>query len=118
MKINPNYALTLYNRGIAYYDKHEYERAVADINQAIKINPNFARAFYDRGIAYYDKRDYDRTIYEYDQMAKAVPNYAVTVSGRGGYENRREPDRMIQEASPTIRNPSYAFAPTPAPSDE
>ena len=62
IKLNPNYALAFYNRGIVYYDKREFDRASQDLNQAIKLNPNYAGAFHDRGITNYDKREFDATL--------------------------------------------------------
>ena len=41
IKLNPNYALAYYNRGIVYYDKREFDRASQDLNNAIKLNPNY-----------------------------------------------------------------------------
>ena len=48
-------------------------------------------------------------------MIKTKPVYAVTFSARGSaYENRREGDRIIQEASQPIRANQYnAYAYTP-----
>jgi hypothetical protein len=50
-----------------------------------------------------------------DPLIKAKPTYTVTFSGRGSaYENRREGDRIIQEANPAIRNNQYnAYAYSP-----
>src|ERR1700683_3224373 len=50
------------NRGTAYNDKREYDRAIQDYDQAIRLNPNYAEALSNRGTAYNDKREYDRAI--------------------------------------------------------
>jgi hypothetical protein len=94
------------------------------MNQAIKINPNFSTAFVDRGISNYDKNDFDRIIAATDPLSKPKPAYAVSFSGHGSaYENRREGDRIIQEANQAIRNNLYnayaysddTFPPVPQP---
>ena len=78
------------------------------MNQAIKLNPNFSSAFMDRGIVVYDKHDYDRTLLAGDKSLAGRPGYAVSFGGRGsGYENRREGDRIIQDASAPVRNTQY-----------
>ena len=43
-------------------DKGDYDRAIADFDQAIQLKPDYADAYYNRGIAYHDKGDYDRAI--------------------------------------------------------
>src|SRR5262244_419059 len=62
---NKNLAIAFNNRGNAYYDKKEHDRAIADYDQAIKLDPNYARAFYNRGISYDDKGLHDRAIEDY-----------------------------------------------------
>ena len=42
--IRHNYANAFYNRGNAYRNKNEYDRAIADYNQALLINPNYTNA--------------------------------------------------------------------------
>src|SRR6267378_1977540 len=42
-----NIAIAFNNRGNAYHDKKEYDRAIADYDQAVKLDPNYARAYYN-----------------------------------------------------------------------
>jgi len=49
------------NRGVDYFDKGQYDLAIADCNKALEINPKCAYAYYNRGIAYYFKKEYDKS---------------------------------------------------------
>ncbi len=53
-------ALAFLNRGNAYDDKGQLDRALQDYDRAIKFDPKNAKAFYHRGIAYEQKRQYAR----------------------------------------------------------
>ena len=53
-----NLAWAFQDRGLAYYDKRDYDNAIADYDQAIRLDPNNAKAFNFRGLAYYRKQDY------------------------------------------------------------
>ena len=44
LKINPDYADTYYNMGIALKDKGDLEAAIESYKQALKINPDYAEA--------------------------------------------------------------------------
>lgn len=48
--------LAYYNRGNAYYDKRDFDRAIKNYDQAIALDPAYVLAFYDRGLSYYEKR--------------------------------------------------------------
>jgi tetratricopeptide (TPR) repeat protein len=64
----------LNNRGNAYYDKKDYDRAIADYSEALRLDPQFALAFYNRSLAYRDKGDKDRAIDDYVQAILLDPS--------------------------------------------
>jgi tetratricopeptide (TPR) repeat protein len=43
--------------GALYAGKGQFDRAIADLDQAIRLNPNYAEAFYSRGLAKRAKGD-------------------------------------------------------------
>jgi tetratricopeptide (TPR) repeat protein len=45
-----NLAVAFNNRGNAYSDKGDLERAIQDYDQAIRLNPQYATAFNNRGM--------------------------------------------------------------------
>src|SRR5262245_31025835 len=48
-------AIAYFNRGDAFQDKGDNERAIADFEAAIKLNPRDVMAYQYRGIAYQSK---------------------------------------------------------------
>ena len=52
LELSPEYALVYSNRGDAYIELGEYQKAIDDCTEAIKLDPVFAFAYYNRGIAY------------------------------------------------------------------
>ncbi|MDR2493722.1 MAG: tetratricopeptide repeat protein [Spirochaetaceae bacterium] len=79
--IDPNDALAYNNRGDAYYNKGEYDRAVADYTEALRINPNNAIVYNNRGYAYKEKGEYDRAVADFTAALRINPNYAGAKDG-------------------------------------
>ena len=50
---------------MAYHGKGEFDRAIADYDEALKIDPTLAAAFTHRGNAYREKGDVDRAASDY-----------------------------------------------------
>jgi tetratricopeptide (TPR) repeat protein len=81
-----NLAQAFYNRGFAYVNKEQLDRAIEDFDQAIRINPNYALAFVSRARAYFVKgsvacrpapplcasaiAQFDRAIEDFDQAIR------------------------------------------------
>ena len=78
-----NRAVAYTNRGIAYSGKKDYDRGIADFNEAIRLDPSLAEPYNNRGCAYQDKGDYDRAIADYSEAITIDPSRAVIA-----YRNR------------------------------
>jgi tetratricopeptide (TPR) repeat protein len=105
-------AVTFFNRGNDHYKKGDYDRAIADYNEALRINPNYAEAYNNRGLAYYYKKDYDRAIADYNEALRIDSNYANAYNGRGAtYSEKKDYDRAIADYSEALRmDPNSARA--------
>ena len=71
-----NRAIAYSNRGVAYWKKSEYDRAIADYTEAIALDPNDAIAYSNRGAAYKKRGEVDRAIADYTKAIALDPNYA------------------------------------------
>ena len=92
------------NRGVAYSDLNDFDRAVPDFDQALKLNPSYALAFSSRGSAYYRKKDYDRAIKDYDQALRLKPDDAFYFDSRGNvYDDKGDSDHAFQDYAQAIR---------------
>jgi tetratricopeptide (TPR) repeat protein len=81
-ELNPTYASALNNRGLAYFNNGQKERAIADYDAAIKIEPDAVR-LNNRGNAYASRAQYDRAIQDFDAAVNLHARYAVAVYNRG-----------------------------------
>jgi len=92
------------NRGIAYNDKGDYDRAIQDFDAAIRLKPDYAKAYYNRGNTYFNKGDYDRAIQDNDAAIRLDPDDGVTYHNRGNaYASKGEYDRALQDYDQAIR---------------
>jgi tetratricopeptide (TPR) repeat protein len=107
-----NLAVSYSNRGIAYFNQGEFDRAIADYNQALTLNPKSAAAYNNRGNAYNTKHDYDRAIADYSEAIILDPKYAAPHNGRGNvYNDQHEFDRAIADYNDAITlDPKNALA--------
>jgi TPR repeat len=88
-----NLAFAFRSRGIAYARKGQYDRAIEDLDQAIRLDPNDAVAFSNRGGAYNGKGQYDRAIE--DRSASRRPCHGdMTADAIGSAAQRERPLRV------------------------
>jgi tetratricopeptide (TPR) repeat protein len=70
---NPTVVGAYSNRGENYRRKGDYDRAIADLDHAIRLDPNFISAYYNRGTIYVSKGDFDRAITDFDRAIRLAP---------------------------------------------
>jgi lipoprotein NlpI len=107
-----NRAIAYYNRGIAYSDKGDHDRAITEYNEAIRLNPSYVAAYNNRGNSYNRKGEYRRALQDYDKALQFDPKYARGYNNKGEvYENLDEPGHALEAYSTAIDlDPKYARA--------
>ena len=98
--------------GKKHYDEGDYDRAIADYDQAIRLNPQGATAHKGRALVCLLKGECDRAIADYDQAIRLSPQDAGAYFCRGlVYGRMGERDRAIADYGQAIRlNPQFAAA--------
>ena len=97
-------ANAFYNRGNAYADKGDYDRAIQDFDQTIRLEPDHVEPHFNRGIAALHKGDYDRAIQDFDQAIRLRPDFADAFSNRGvAYLHKGNYGRAIQDYDAALR---------------
>ena len=107
-----NLAVTYNNRGVAYHELKQYERAIEDFNKAIELDPNLADGYYNRGFTYHELKQYERAIEDYNKAIELNPKYAVAYNNRGlAYGELKEHERAIEDYNKAIElDPNLADA--------
>ena len=110
IRLDPKDAIAYYNRGRAYANKGDHDKAIADYTEAIRLKPEVAEAYYDRGVAYANKGDYAKAIADSTEAIRLDPKYAWAYCNRGvAYEKRASSTRRL----PTTPRPSGSTRRTP-----
>ena len=60
------------NRGLAYKDKKDFDKAIADFNEALRLKPDWF-PYFNRGIAYYEKGDSNHAIADANKALELKP---------------------------------------------
>ena len=86
------------NRGIAWVDKKEYDKAIADFNEAIRLDPKDADAYTNRGYAWYAKKEYDKAIADFTRPSGSIPSTRKPIPLPGATLGMSEKDGLRQSA--------------------
>ncbi len=91
-------------RGLAWRDKGNLDRAIADFTVAISLNPKDALAYNDRGLAWNDKGNHERAIADFSDTIRLAPEFANAYYGRAQiYMAEQDPDSAIADLNAAIR---------------
>ena len=101
----------LISQGTADFNARDYDRAIANYNEAVRLDPKSANAFRGRGKAYRDKGDHSRAIADFNEAIRLDPKSALAFMDRGdSYTNKGDNDRAIADYNEAIRTRSQEFA--------
>ncbi|MDR1811621.1 MAG: tetratricopeptide repeat protein, partial [Candidatus Fibromonas sp.] len=99
-----NDAEAYYKRGVEYYEKKDYDKAISEFTEAIRLNPKYAEAYYIRGRMYILKEDYDIAISDLNEAIRLKRNYAEAYKMRGfTYRLKGDYDKAISDLNEAIR---------------
>jgi tetratricopeptide (TPR) repeat protein len=65
-------------RGLAHFNRGEYDLTIADNNKALAINPRYAPAYNGRGLAYYRKGDLVQTAADMEKVLEYSTDRQLT----------------------------------------
>lgn len=72
------------NRGQHYYERQEFDRAIADFDRAIPLKPQWVQLAYgNRGNVYFRQDEDQKAIEDYSRAIALDATYAAAYTGRG-----------------------------------
>jgi len=85
----PNLSIAYSNRGAAYVDRGEIDKAIADCDRSIMLDPRSPGAYNNRGLAYAKKGDHARAIEDFTRSIAIDPTYYQAYSNRGSVHDQQ-----------------------------
>jgi protein O-mannosyl-transferase len=80
---SPDKARPYDNRGFAYENRVELEKAIDDYSKAILINPDYSTAYFNRGKVYTNLQKWDNALADYSRAIRINPEDALVRLDRG-----------------------------------
>ncbi|HEY1209576.1 MAG TPA: tetratricopeptide repeat protein [Terracidiphilus sp.] len=107
-----NQANAYYNRGYEYWNKDEYDLAIANYSEAIRLDPTLVEAYNNRALCLFDKGEYDRALPDYEKALQLDPKHTNAYYGLGNlYRAKAEYSKAIENYTKTLElNPNFSNA--------
>ena len=83
IKKYPECYMAYNNRGLEYYHKGDFDKAINDYSKVIEIKSTFPPIYNNRGIVYNDMGEYDKAINDYNIAIKLNSKFADAYYNRG-----------------------------------
>lgn len=74
--------IPLYNKGVHYYKKQDYDKAIENFNLSLEIEPYY-KTHYLRGLSYYFLKNYNKAIDDFTKSINNKPEYYGSYYFRG-----------------------------------
>ena len=100
-----NLTASYYERGIAYYDKGEFGKAIKDYSRAIELAPKFTYAYNNRGNAHNAKGEYDKAIADYNCALEIDSSYTLPYYNRAvAYKRKSSFEQALADCETYLRS--------------
>ncbi len=76
-------AAAFFDWGNAWFDKEDYDKAIAEYDKAIRLDPKNSACYYNRGLALLRKKEFEKAIRNYDEALSVDPHNAAFYYYRG-----------------------------------
>jgi tetratricopeptide (TPR) repeat protein len=112
VKKAPGLARPWNNRGYAYWNREQWEKAMADYTKALERNPRYPLALSNRGVGFSHFKQWDKAVMDYTRALEIDSNFTKAYSNRGvAFQNLKQWDKALIDYTKAIRvNPNYAKA--------
>jgi tetratricopeptide (TPR) repeat protein len=91
-------------RGATAMNQGDYDRAIAEFNEAIRLKPSDSTGFNYRGNAYFAKSDFERAVLDYGEAIRLNPlEPGLFYNRSNAYKNKNDYGRVISDCSEAIR---------------
>lgn len=84
-------------RAARFTARKEYDKAQADLTQAIRLNPASSKFLYDRGVIRLRMDRPDTALADFDQALKLKPEDALALTARGQLRLLRKQDTLAEQ---------------------
>jgi tetratricopeptide (TPR) repeat protein len=74
-----------YERGVEYFEKEDYDMAIADTSEAIRLNQNYSLAYVTRAVSYRAKKNYSHAWDDFREAIRLDPDNASAYGSRGSW---------------------------------
>lgn len=111
-KVDPEMVANYLNRGMAFKQQGNIDRALAAFSKAIQLDPKLIAAYFKRGNTYLDHGEVDRAIADYATAIKLDPGNAAAWMNRGlAYFKKGDFDSVIADCTEAVKlDPKLASA--------
>jgi tetratricopeptide (TPR) repeat protein len=104
IRVDNKDALSFAHRGRARQERGDLERALRDLNEAVRLSPNNPGWLRARGLVYHELKDSERALGDYTEALRLAPSDAITYYRRGiARKADKEYEQAIRDFSDAVR---------------